>query len=122
VVLIRRFRHGTRDWHLEAPRGAVSGNLPFEEDARRELKEEIDAEAQELVPLGQVHPSSGCLNEVHHLFLARIAKYGTPEKHEAILEIQEFTIREFEKLVAENAITDGPTLCAFLHARLRGFV
>src|SRR5579885_381339 len=40
VLLIRHFRHATRTWHLELPRG-FGQSLKTEDDARRELYEEI---------------------------------------------------------------------------------
>src|SRR5213592_1007125 len=43
IILLYRFRHGTRTWHLEAPRGSFSGTGTREDEARRELREEIGA-------------------------------------------------------------------------------
>lgn len=41
MVLIERFRHGTRSWHLEAPRGALSGSTNPLGDAERELLKKL---------------------------------------------------------------------------------
>src|SRR5581483_4951284 len=43
VLLIRRFRHATRTWHLEIPIGLGVKGLSGEENARKELAEEIGA-------------------------------------------------------------------------------
>src|SRR5260370_24353066 len=61
IVLLRRFRHGTRARHLEAPRGSFSGAGTHEDEARRELREEIGATAEELIDLGELHSTTGCL-------------------------------------------------------------
>ena len=122
LVLIHRFRHGTRSWQLEAPRGSFTGGPPEEEEARRELYEEIGARAERLVDLGELHSSTGCLDERHHLFLAEITSVGVAEKHEAILAIKVLPIGEVEALIRDGAVTDGPTLALFLRARLRGLL
>src|SRR5437867_10164942 len=35
IALLHRFRHGTRAWHLEAPRGSLSGTGTLAEEAER---------------------------------------------------------------------------------------
>ena len=120
VVLLNRFRHGTRRRHLEAPRGAFSGTATKEGDARRELLEETGAVASALVDLGELHSSTGCLDEVHQLFLARIDRVGLPDKHEAVTALETIPVARFEAMIGDGTITDGPTLALFLRARLRG--
>lgn len=122
LVLFRRFRHGTRSWHLEAPRGTGSGAGRMEEDARRELMEEIGAQTDELLDLGEYHPSSGVIAETMKLYLARISGIGALEKHEAITSVELLTASEAEAMVSGGEVTDGPTLVAYLRARLRGYL
>jgi ADP-ribose pyrophosphatase len=122
IVLLNRFRHGTRQWHLEAPRGAYSGAGTHEDEARREVHEEIGAEVHELIALGTLHSTSGIFNEAHHLYMARINRVGVPEKHEAIVELVTLTVDDVERKIADSTITDGPTLALFLRARLRGLL
>jgi len=122
IALLHRFRHGTRRWHLEVPRGSFSGIGTVTEEARRELLEEIGSVPTEIVHLGFLHSTTGCLDEEHQLFLARIESIGTPDKHEAIESIKVLPTKTVERLIAEGEITDGPTLAAFLRARLRGYL
>jgi ADP-ribose pyrophosphatase len=122
IALLHRFRHGTRRWHLEAPRGAFSGVGTSSEEAQRELVEEIGSHATEIVDLGFLHSTTGCLDEEHQLFLARIASVGKADKHEAIESIKVLSTKHVERLIAEGDITDGPTLALFLRARLRGYL
>jgi ADP-ribose pyrophosphatase len=120
IVLLHRFRHGTRSWHLEAPRGSFSGEGTHEDEARRELLEEIGARALDLIDLGALHSTTGCLDEAHHLYMAPIDRIGAADKHEAIVEFRCLTVAEMEDGIAGGGITDGPTLALFLRARLRG--
>jgi ADP-ribose diphosphatase len=122
IALLHRFRHGTRRWHLEAPRGAFSGAGPREEEARREVAEEIGSDVTDLVDLGLLHSTTGCLDEEHQLYLGRIAAVGAADLHEAIESISVLPIPEVERLIADGEITDGPTLALVLRARLRGLL
>jgi ADP-ribose pyrophosphatase len=122
IALLHRFRHGTRRWHLEAPRGGLSGQGTSAQDAERELREEIGSTATEIIDLGQLHATTGCLDEEHHLYLARIDAVGAPDKHEAIARIEVLPVGTVERLIADGEITDGPTLALFLRARLRGYL
>ena len=120
IALLLRFRHGTRRWHLEAPRGSFSGHASRVEEARRELIEEIGSVPTEMIDLGQLHSTTGCLDEEHQLYLARIDGVGKPDKHEAIESIKLLPVATVERLAADGEITDGPTLALLLRARLRG--
>ena len=122
IALLHRFRHGTRRWHIEAPRGSFSGAGTFMEEAERELLEEIGSRPTALVDLGQLHSTTGCLDETHQLYLGRIEGVGTPDKHEAIETITVLPVATVERLITEGEITDGPTLALFLRARLRGYL
>jgi ADP-ribose pyrophosphatase len=122
IVLIHRFRHGTRRFAYEAPRGIAGEAESLETDARRELLEEIGAVAEELVDLGEVATTSGIVGEVMRLFLARIDRVGAPDRHEAIAGIVCRTIAETEDMIVGGAITDGPTLAAYLRAKLAGLL
>jgi len=106
IVLIHRFRHGTRRFAYEAPRGIAGEAESLETDARRELLEEIGVEAEELVDLGEVATTSGIVGEVMRLFLARIDKVGTPDRHDAIAGIVCRTIAETEDMILRGAISD----------------
>ena len=122
IVLIHRFCHGTRCFAYEAPRGIAGEAMSLEIDARRELLEEIGAVAEELVDLGEVATTSGIVGEVMRLFLARIDKVGTPDRHEAIEGVVCCTIAETEDMIVRGAIRDGPTLAAYLRAKLAGLL
>ncbi|QNJ41350.1 NUDIX hydrolase [Streptomyces buecherae] len=72
VVLVEHYRHATRAWHWEVPRGMGEPGATGADSAARELREEIGARATELVPLGDVHPDTGLLGSRVQLFAARV--------------------------------------------------
>src|SRR5687768_4057369 len=42
ILLLKQFRHPTRKWHWEVPRGFGEPNISPEDNAKREIREEID--------------------------------------------------------------------------------
>jgi ADP-ribose pyrophosphatase len=119
VLLIRHFRHATRTWHIEIPRGFGKKGLSSEENAQRELGEEIGATISRLVSLGPMYPDAAASTECDALFFAEVASYGKVEEEEAITEILPTSVAEFERMIRENEITDGFTLAAYARAKAK---
>lgn len=116
VLLVHHFRHATREWHWEAPRGFAELAESCEACARRELLEEIGAEPLTLVPLGGVHTSSGLLDEYVVCFFARIGKAESADQSEGIREVKRFDADELRRMVSSREITDAITLSALFLA------
>ncbi len=121
ILLIRHFRHATRSWHLEVPRGFGTGES-VEENVRRELSEEIEATISHLIPLGLVYPDSGISSQRVALFYAKVEVYGLGEAREAISDILPTSIADFERMIRENEITDSFTLAAFARAKVHSLI
>lgn len=121
-VLVRIFRHGLRDWSLEFPRGGCDINESPQDAARRELREEIGADAIELISLGGFTPGGSSLSIYAELFVARIEQIGNPDRADGISEILPTEIAEVEAMIRDSRIIDGFTLSTFLRARLAGLV
>ena len=122
VLLIRHFRHATRTWHLEIPRGFGTEGLTNEENARKELEEEIGARLSRLVSLGRTYPNAGMTAEYAELFFAEVESYGDVEIYEGITELLPTSVAEFERMVRDNEIEDGFTLTAYTLARAKGLL
>jgi ADP-ribose pyrophosphatase len=122
VLLIRHFRHATRRWHLEIPRGFSMPGLSNEENARKELKEEIEADATRLEDLGHLYPNTGMGTEYVALYYAEVAAYGSPQKSEGIAEILPVSLEDLETMIRDDLLTDGYTLAAYTRARLKGLL
>ncbi|GAA0557588.1 hypothetical protein GCM10010172_45730 [Paractinoplanes ferrugineus] len=123
VVLLRHFRHSTRDWHLELPRGDGTPGADPADDARRELREEIGADAATLRDLGAVHADTGLCGTPVRLFHAELA--GPPvvaDAGEGIAAVELVTPAVFAGLIADETITDGFTINAYARAALRGLL
>jgi ADP-ribose pyrophosphatase len=121
VLLIRHFRHATREWHLEIPRG-FGMDADSAESARRELIEEIGAAEIELVEIGEAYPDASAENSTVDLFYANIGSYGQPELHEPITEILPVPVPQFERMIREGELTDGYLLMAYGLAKARNLI
>ena len=122
IVLMRQYRHATRSWQWEAPRGAVDpGETPLQ-SAHRELQEEISARVRNVVHLGEMHGTTALMGLPVILFFAVLDDIGATPIAEGISGTRLVTPGEFEALVRDGEITDSFTLGCFLHARLRGLL
>lgn len=122
VVLVRHFRHGVRTWHLEVPRGFGEAGLTPEENARRELEEEIGAEAIQITSLGPLNLDTDSSGAPDQLFYAEIASYGQPEAAEAISDLRVVSMSEFERMIRDGEISEGYTLAAYARAKAYGLI
>ena len=106
IVLLRHFRHATRKWHLEIPRGYGEVGVSAAEQARQELREEIEAEAENLIHLGAFHTNTGIATDQVELFLAEIPALGSPQVAEGIDAIELRTPYEVAQLIRGDATDD----------------
>ena len=122
IVLLNHFRHSTRKWHLEIPRGYGEPELSTNENAIKELSEEIGATVSELLPLGAYYPETGFESQKADLFLARLSNIGVPALEEGIASFKLLSITELEEMIAYEQVTDGFTIAAYTKAKLKGLI
>ena len=122
VLLVRRFHHATRTWHLEIPIGLGMKGMSGEENARRILVEEIGATVSRLLPIGELEEGPGLTESPAELFYADIESYGEVNTHEGITEVLQVAVPEFERMMRESEITDSFTIIAYLLARLQSLL
>lgn len=122
VVILRHFRHATREWHLEIPRGFGARGSSSEESARRELLEETGGSASRLVPLGPLHVNTGISSECVDLFYAEMPSTAAADAHEAITEILRLSQEDFREMIGSGRITDSFTIAAHSRASFAGFL
>jgi 8-oxo-dGTP pyrophosphatase MutT (NUDIX family) len=115
VVLIRQYRHGTRQVTLEIPGGLVEEGDSPEEAAERELFEETGFRASEIIPLGFVHPNPAIQNNRCYTFIAKdvvlAGEQSLDEKED--IEVLCRPITEIPRLIRDGEITHSLVLAAF---------
>jgi 8-oxo-dGTP pyrophosphatase MutT (NUDIX family) len=115
VVLIRQYRHGTREVTLEIPGGIVEPGDSPQEAACRELREETGYEAGEMIALGFVHPNPAFLDNRCYTFIAQEARHTGPQALDAKEDIEVLLkpLNEVPRLIREGQITHSLVLAAF---------
>lgn len=115
VILVRQYRHVTRDFCWEVPGGGILPDEPPEEAAQRELREEAGYRAGRLRRLGGFWPNNAYLDEIIHVFVAHdlVADplQADPDEH---LETRAFPYGEALAMAQDDRITCGLTKLAIL--------
>lgn len=120
LVLLEQFRHAPRRLQTAFPRGFGEDGLTAEENARKELREELRAEVLALRPLGRILPDSGLTGGETRVLLCRITRPGPEMGYEEIHGLRCLTAEELEREIAAGRIDDGFTLAAWALCRAAG--
>jgi len=115
VVMVRQYRHGTREVTLEIPGGLVEAGDRPEAAAVRELREETGYGTASMASLGFVHPNPAIQNNRCYTYLAR-------DVFPAGLQVQDdkedigvvlIPLAEIPRLIREGTISHALVIAAF---------
>lgn len=121
VVMVRQFRHGSREVTLEIPGGLVDEGDTPKEAASRELLEETGYQADDWIKIGEVNPNPAIFNNRCHTFLAKNIKKirdPIPDQTEDI-EVVLTPLVEVPELIRKGEIDHAIVIGAFTHYFLR---
>jgi len=108
VYLVRQFRYGVGKECVETVAGAVDEGEGPEEAARRELREELGIEAEEMVGLGLVDAITSQADSPSHVFLARGLRFREKDPDDTErLEPIKVRLGEAVRMVMESEITQA---------------
>lgn len=122
VMLLHQYRHPTRQWHYEVPRGYGELNTSAEENARKEIEEETGGTIAKLLDLGEFYNNTGFEGGAVSLFYAKLSSIGQPNEDEGIESFIWLTVPELEEWIANEKINDGFTIAAYTRAKLKGLI
>lgn len=110
VLLVRNFRHETRSWHWEIPKGFGIEGLSPEECALKELQEETGFIGLKTTLFKEVKDR----NLITYLIQIELSQdqrtASDREKGEAISRVCFFDRKDLDKLIHHEEVTDGLTL------------
>lgn len=114
VTLVRQYRYPYETTTLEIPAGKMDqGPEEAESCGRRELSEETGLIAGTMIPMGEIWPSPGFMDERLHLFCAKDLTQGDvhPDEDEFV-EIVRMSFDELCQRIASGEIHDAKTVAA----------
>lgn len=107
ILVNVNYRHATRSWEIELPRGMRKKDETIEQAAARELQEETGYSSNTLIFLGNIAPDSGIIAGFVPIFLGKIDKYKgqNQEESEAIAKIIALTKEQLQEAFLKGFIT-----------------
>lgn len=123
VVMVKQYRHGTREMTLEIPGGLVDAGDSPASAARRELLEETGYEARDIVFLGSACPQPAILNNRSITYLARnVRKVRSPRLDETEdIDVVLVPLSRIRDLIQEGEISNAMVILAFYWYFAAGF-
>lgn len=117
VYVVEQFRYPQNRITLEIPAGKLEYGEDHFECGKRELKEEIGAEAEKYVYLGELCPTPAYDTEIIHMYLATGLKFSERSLDEdEFLDVKKLPLKELKKLCMNGKIKDAKTQAAVLKA------
>ncbi len=108
VHLVRTFRYAVGRESVEAVAGAIEEGEEPSDAARRELREELGIEAEELLDLGHADAVTSQVLSPSRLFLARGLSFGEPEQDSTEdLKPLKLKLAEAVRMVMSGEITQA---------------
>lgn len=119
ILLVRQFRHPTRMWVRELPRGGREPHESPREAVARELREELGCESAVIHSLGRIATDSGQQSSLPHLFAVRVThcRDADLEQTEVIDGVFAYTFTELVRACQRGDIVDAFTLAAVLRVQ-----
>ena len=100
---------------MEVPACGLSPGLTPEEDARRELAEEVGGKAEDMCYVGRFYTSNGISNEVAYVYLATGVELGEAHREPTeLMEVRLVPVEEALFMACSGEISDGPSALALL--------
>ncbi len=137
IIVNINYRHATRSWEIELPRGQKKVGESLEKAAARELKEETGYHISKCTQLGTIAPDTGTLMSLVPVFCGEVSHSGESVKEysEAIFQNPAFSKEELKQGFARGYIEvpikgeivkvncrDPFLTFALLQAEMKGFL
>jgi len=125
VLLLRIFRHATRQWEYELPRGYRDRDEDVAQAITREIAEEVGMKVIRMQTLGNIRPNTGLLASEVLAVVAEVALTTSQtgrENDEAIKEVVVRSTVDIQEMVRRGELRDSFTLAALYLAAVAGVI
>jgi ADP-ribose pyrophosphatase len=114
VVMIKQYRHGSKEISLEIPGGLVDDESP-EKAALRELLEETGHKGDGVTYLGSTNPNPAIFNNLCHTYLVeKVQKVSAKNlDDDEDIEVVHVPLTDVPDLIAEGTINHALVIIAF---------
>lgn len=112
-VLLKQFRHAVGDYQYSFPRGYGEPDITIEENAKKEIAEELNAAASSVSMIGQVIADSGICGEKVNVLHCVVDNIYVDGIYEGIRDYIVLSSGEIDDFIKSDMITDGFTLSAW---------
>ena len=112
-VLLNQYRHAIRDFQYAFPRGYGEDSVIAEDNAKKELLEEIGANVLQIKKLGVITVDSGLCSNKADAFACVVDRIELHSHHEGIKDIVLLSKDEFEQWISLGKINDSFSLSAY---------
>ena len=116
IVMIRQYRHATRQYLWELVAGRKEPEETPKQGAARELLEETGYRAKRFKVFLDVFPTPGFLEERMYLLLAEglTAGEAQPEEDEKI-EVRAYRLKELKQMIKNGRLRDAKSIAGILY-------
>ncbi len=116
IVMVRQYRHATRQYLWELVAGRKEPEETPKQGAARELLEETGYRAKRYKVFLDVFPTPGFLEENMYLLLAEglTAGEAQPEEDEKI-EVRAFKLKELKQMIKSGRMRDAKSIAGILY-------
>ena len=116
IVMVRQYRHATRQYLWELVAGRKEPEETPKQGAARELLEETGYRAKRFKVFLDVFPTPGFLEERMYLLLAEglTAGEAQPEEDEKI-EVQAYRMNELKQMIKSGRLRDAKSIAGILY-------
>ena len=113
-LMTKQYRYLNRKYSIEFPGGGMLPGINPDDNARKELAEELELAANQLIFIGEFNPCNGMTDEICSVYLAEDLHPIESEKDESeLIEPVTMTEKEINQAIRTNNIWDGMTLAAW---------
>ena len=112
IWMIRQYRYIFDDYHWDMVCGDVDEGETVETAGKRELKEELGAEAKTWNKIGTFRPSPGRIQRVSEVFIAKDLKLMESENEPDVIDKRAFSLKDIRQMIKDQEIISAYAISA----------